>query len=484
MIGLAALVLALPRAAMAQTTPAAPEEIAVGDWRLAPSLEIRTRGEMRRDAPDLGGLDHYGRLSPRVRNQWVLSERARLGVSVTRDHVRAQLTLQDARAFGSAPSATLGGARGFGRFEPYEAFAEVQTSSAKPSGVRVGRQAIVWGEGRLLGRADFSPMGRSLDAVRGRLAFGDFELEALAAILEMPGPRGAAFGDKAGPTYSGVQLYGAAARWAVDPWLHVELFGLARVSRSDGSALDGSRFALARLAGETVTGSLRLSGGAKGYTYGVEGAYQLGHASSLGMGGSDVVAHAVAGHVSKTFPELALSPTFRLAGSYASGDDGSGTYRQFDPILADPQRFHGQMDLFAWSNVVDASARAEVTPWTDFIASLEYRYARLAKTRGEWIGSYLTAVGSGASSPGYAIAGYAPLQGAPDAELGHELDVVLSWRPWAPLELRAGWSGLLLGEGARRVMEAHARARTESDGSLSPARLAQYAYGQATLTMP
>jgi hypothetical protein len=171
------------------------------------------------------------------------------------------------------------------------------------------------------------------------------------------------------------------------------------------------------------------------------------------------------------FDQLALTPTFRIAGSYASGDDGSGsTYKQFDPLLPDPQRFHGQMDLFGWSNELDASARAQVVPWTDTTVALEYRYARLAEATGEWISSYTTAIARSATN------------GA--AELGHELDVVVAWRPWVPLELRAGYSGLLLGDGARNLMAAHARGRREDDNSIRAETTAHYTYLQATLNVP
>lgn len=483
------LVLA-PSPAAAQSPPAAPATIALGDWQLAPSFEVRTRGEYRRDAPDLGGFDFYGRLSPRVRNSWVVSERARLGLGVEHGAVRGQITLQDARAFGTpSPTATLGGGdRGPSRFEPYEAYVEMRSSGARPNSLRLGRQAVIWGEGRLIGNADFSPTGRSLDAARAHLALGNFDFEALAAILEVPGPLGTSFGDRYGASRSGVQLYGLTAKWSVDPLLRVEAFALARVSRSDnvpGAGLDGSRFAIARLSGETYTGALRVSGEGKGWTYGVEGAYQLGTAASLTVGGTDIAAFAAAGHISKTLPEVRLTPTFRLGSSYASGDDGNGgKYTQFDPLLADPQRFHGQMDLFAWSNAIDVSGRAQIVPWTDTTFALEYRYARLARASGEWIGSYLTAVGSATPPPGFAAAGYAAPVGSPDPELGHELDVVFAWRPWLPLELRAGWSGLLLGDGARGIMSAYARGRADDGGVVTAAKIAQYAYTQATLTMP
>lgn len=462
------------RTASAQQPPAAPTTIAIGDWQLAPTMEVRLRGEYRHDAPDLGGLDMYGRATPKTRDAWVVMERSRVGLGAERGALRAQITLQDARALGSpSPTATLAGSRGLGQFGPYEAFLEMRTSGARPSFLRLGRQAVIWGEGRLIGNADFSPVGRSLDAARGHVAVGNFDFEALAAVLEVPQPLGAAFGDRAGSNTSGVQLYGLSAKWTIDPLLKLEAFGIARVARSSGEDLDGSIFAVQRAVGERYTGALRISGDAKGWTYGAEGAYQAGVTDAIRFRGADIAAWGAAAHVQKTLDQVVLTPTLRVNGSYASGDDRKGAYKQFDPILADPQRFHGAMDLFSWSNMFDLGGRASIVPWTDTTFSLEYRYAQLASARGEWVGSYLTTIGSGTVPPALSITP-TPTRTI-DPSLGHELNAGFGWRPWTPLELRAGWSGLLLGDGAKAIMAAHGR------GSHT---IAQYAFLQATLNVP
>src|SRR6185369_16935432 len=114
----------------------------------------------------------------------------------------------------------------------------------------------------------------------------------------------------------------------------------------------------------------------------------------------------------------------------------------------------------------------------------EYRHARLAQGRGEWIGSYLNAIASANVPPSVPTTPAASAASTPGETLGNELDVALTWRPWLPIELRAGWSGLLLGDAAKEMMQAHARGKTEDNGAITPSDLAQYAYLQATLTMP
>ena len=474
-VAMVVTVMASEGIASAQSPPAAPDTIAVGDWQLAPTLQLRTRGEYRRDPVDMGGMDQLGGAGSRVRDSWAIFERARLGLGAEKGVLRAQLTIQDARAWGSpAPTAILGQSGGVGGIAAYEAYVEARTSSARPAFVRVGRQALTWGEGRLVSNADWSMAARTLDAIRGHASAGLWDFELFAAVLDSPAPLGVAAGDTAGPTRAGTQLYGLQGAWPIDPLLKVELSAYARVSRRGQFAPDLSRFSHARAEGETYTGSLRVAGDSRGWKYDVEGAYQLGRATGLGLGdGVARQAFAVAGFVQRTFDQLSLTPTFRAGAGFASGDDGSSsTYHQFDPLLGDVQTLHGAMDTFAWSNLADVNARATIVPTTDMRASLQYRYARLAEASGEWIGGYLQRIGS---APGSA-----------SGSLGHELDAFLSWRPSfaSALELVGGYSALLLGDGARTILAAQARGRLQSDGTFSPADVAHYGYLHATLIVP
>lgn len=422
--------------ARAQVAPPAPDGVAVGDWRLAPVVEARVRGEYRHD------LD--------AQDRGTLLERARLGVDAERGPVELRVVLEDARLWDLGEGFDTFGQPGELAFTgPYEAWADAHTAGARPSFVRVGRQPVTWGEGRLLGAADWSPTGRALDALRGRLVVGSWAFEVLAASLSDPvPPTGAVFS----PAYG--ELVGARAEWAIDPLFAVEAYTLDRFAQQNPTAsLDGS------VRGETYTGALRLHGDAHGWTWGAEGAGQLGHASVVAK---DRLAWAAAGHVGYTFEYVRMLPTVRLGASYASGDDGTASKReQFDPLLPDVHEWHGAMDLFAWSNEWEGNARVAIAPWTDAVAAVEYRYAQLATAAGSWVSSYLFTLGR------------AP--GNTSAELGHEIDAFLSWSPWVPVELSAGYSMLVLGDGAKAALAA---------GHLSPPDLAHYAYGQVTVRLP
>jgi hypothetical protein len=429
------VLLAWAGTARAQVAPPAPESIAVGDWKLTPVAEMRVRGEYRRDL----GTEDRG----------MLLERARLGLDVERGPVEMRIVLQDARLWDlGAGSDADGQPTPLAQTGAYEAWGEARTSSAHPSFVRVGRQAVTWGEGRLLGSSDWSPTARSLDAARGRLVTGDWAFEALAASLSDPVPPA---GSVVAPAYG--ELLGARIEWAIDPLLAVELYGLARFAQIDPTlSLEGS------VRGETYTPSLRLHGDAHGWTWGAEGALQLGRAVAFAQ---DRLAWATAGHVAYAFQNVKLSPALRLGSSYASGDHGGNQYTAFDPLLPDAHTWYGAMDLFAWSNAIEGNARASIAPWTAATAAVEYRYARLVEAGGAWRSDYLVTI-TPASTNG-------------DLELGHEIDATLRWSPWVPLELSAGYSVLILGAGAKGALAAE---------RVPAADLAHMAMGQATVRLP
>jgi hypothetical protein len=433
------VVLAWAGSAAAQVAAPAPETLSVGDWELTPRVDLRLRGEYWHD------LDSQ--------NDRVLLERARLGLDAERGPLELRVVLQDARSFDVASPTPFASGGVVSVTSAYEAWVEAHTDGLRPSFVRAGRQPVTWGEGRLLGESDWSPTGRSLDAVRGRLVVRDASFELLAAALSFP---------EDGTSLSAyAELLGARAEWAFDPLFAAEAYVLVRVAQSTPP---GSL----PVKGETYTGALRLHGDSRGWTWGVEGAYQLGRADELA---ANRAAWAAAGHVAYTFEAAALRPSAQAGASYASGDSGGGTYRQFDPLLPDVHRWHGAMDLFAWANEEEVNGRVAIVPASDVVASVEYRYARLAQAGGAWQTAYLNVIGL---SPRNTY-----------GSLGHEVDAALRWSPWEPLGLEVGYSVLFLGEGARAVLAANGVGPAGSgEEAISPDKLAQFAYAQATLRLP
>jgi hypothetical protein len=430
-VALALAAIGWSHGAAAQETPAAPETLAVGDWRFTPVAEARLRLEYRHWLGD--------------EDSGLLVERARLGIDAEQGVFEGRVVFQDARTLDLGRGSHIaGGPLPLAVTGAYEAWGEARTPSRDASFVRAGRQAVTWGEGRLLGSADWLSTGRTLDGLRGRLVVADSAFELLAAVLTDPSvPTIAAYGE----------LFGARAELALDPLLAFEAYGLARLAHDNPlESLDST------VKGETYVLALRAHGDRQEWVYGAEGAYELGHVDVLA---EDRGAWAAAGHMGYRFYTAGPLDEARIAGSFASGDGGGATYRAFDPLLPDLHTWHGSMDLFAWSNEAEVSARASFVLGPAASATLEYRYARLANASGTWRTGYLATIGS---APGNSR-----------AELGHEIDAALSWSPCAPADFSLSYSLFLPGSGARAVLDA---------AQIGVPQAAHFAYLEAAFHLP
>ncbi len=463
---LAALAVTLTSTQVAAQLEPLDEGLAIGEWTFYPSVEVRVRGEYRRTPVDVGGdayartaVQHEGYLSaaptvlrrdPQVADLWLVSERARLGVAVEHQVLLARLVLQDARVLGLAPGSAAGGdVGGMGVFEPFEAYVDVRTDVDDPTlRVRLGRQRVRWGDGRLLGESDWSARGQTLDALRFMFDFGEIDVQLLAAMLAPPGPvppPHAAHslqlaqnddGSAVNGEGTGAQIYGLDAVWHVHPLFGLELTALTRVARDPLPAQ------LERSDTHTLDG--RVFGEHRGFSYAAEGAYQLGRVASYGVN-RDLSAFAFAGRVGW---QTALPGDFRFAarGGYASGDDSQGTgssLGRFDPILPTQHQHHGSMDLYSWSNLIEAGGEVAARPHDDLEMKAGYTFVGLAQPNDRWSTAYLTPVGA-----------------APDNTsrvLGHEVDVSMNLSPWDGVSFIGGYGLFILGEGGKAILEAAGR---------------------------
>ena len=464
-----------PSLALAQASPL-PDSFAVGAWTFRPTLEVRVRGEYRRHPFDAGGdvydpsavlaeayqstLPKVATTQPAVSDQYFLSERSRLGLAVDRGPVTAAFTLQDARVWGAGDGALVApGEPSTPVIAPYEAYLDVHTRSGRRIFFRVGRQAVTWGDGRLIGANDWSVTGRSLDAARFGFQAGDFDVEAMAAMLAAPGRYAPSNASASAGTSnlvegSGTQLYGLDVNWHALPLLNVEAMGLARIVRfpTPTTLTPGNTF--------VVDG--RISGDRRGFRYAVEGAYELGQVASYGAN-RDLSAFALAARASW---ETALPGhlTFAAEGAYASGDDGTsttGTVKRFDPILPDEHTLLSPMSLVAWSNLIFGGGSVSVRPLDELVLQAGYHYAALAEPGGRWSSAALY-----------------PDRRRPDGNtaraLGHEVDAAIRITPWKPFEIETGYGLFARGAGADAILQAAHR----------PASLQHWAYLQTTVRVP
>lgn len=473
--------------ALAQATPL-PESIPIGGFTFRPSVELRLRGEYRHAPFDIGGVyftrnavleDAYQSnlpprfegatyLTPLYPNQWAATSRARLGLAVDRAAVTGALVLQDARLI--AGSNTFGFAvpqnEHPSTFGLYEGYLDIHAKQRR-AWFRIGRQRIVWGDGRLLGDSDWTQTPVSFDAARLGLTIKRFDVEAFAALIGtawstglggLAGTAGGTSGQTTSPTLpasTGNQLYGLRIGWHAMPLLEAEFAALARIVRPP-AAIDLTP-------SDTFVLSARLSGDKRGFRYSVEGAYELGQVSSYGVN-RDLRAFAVAGRATWE-TALPWHTTFGAEGAYASGDDGStnpaAVQTRFDPIAPDKRPGHNLMGLYSWSNLILAGADISVRPTEPLRINVGYRYVGLADPKGRWTSASLTPIGASPTNESHT--------------LGHQIDIGIGLRLWEPLSIDAGYGLFLTGDGAKNILEASGRGRLD---------MQHFGYLQATLRAP
>ncbi|WP_044244338.1 alginate export family protein [Chondromyces apiculatus] len=468
---LVALTLA-PGVAAAQASPLS-RAVVVGGWSFRPEIEVRTRAEVRTDPVDTGGdvygssavlAEGFGTTLPPIAetraetdSQWIVGERARIGLTVDRGPLTGVFTLQDARLWGSTETIFLGaGQSELPSTAPWEAYLDVHTRSGRRAFFRMGRQRVVWGDGRLLGESDWAFTPRSLDALRFGVQLGDIDLEAMASLLSAPGatPPSVAGTRKPITEGTGAQLYGLDAVWHVAPLLQLEVTGLARVVREPRPSW--------LTPGDTFVVDARVFGEHRGFSYAAEGAYEFGRVATYGDD-RPLSAFALAARAGLE-TALPWHLTFGARGAYASGDDGElepgETQTRFDPILPDERRNIGLMGLYGWSNLIEGSGTVEVRPVEELSVRAGYTFAALAQSSGRWVTARLLPVGAVAENG--------------SRVLGHEVDAIVSLTPWEPLRLEAGYGLFLFGEGGKAILTAANR----------PADMQHFGYLQATLRAP
>src|SRR6266851_4058266 len=97
----------------------------------------------------------------------------------------AGVMVQDARV-GGVPDAGAPDSDGRSTTAFHLAYVEAHSPETHPSYVRIGRQEVTWGEGRLLGASDWLLVPRAFDAARARLVVRQLDIEALAVLLVPP----------------------------------------------------------------------------------------------------------------------------------------------------------------------------------------------------------------------------------------------------------------------------------------------------------
>ena len=374
---------------------------------------VRVRGEMQRRSPT--PPDRDGRRT----NELVLG-RARLHADARiASDLRAFVELQDARIWGEEPG-TVSDTGGVDLSQGYVDFERVWDDTR----VRVGRQAVSYSDQRFIGALEWSNPGRRFDGVTATHARGDATYDVFAYRLA----DGFAAGD---PGDNDVGLVGG---WAVFPGVEtlgtVEAFAL--LLNSSVQTPSEVQPGLAPRDGLTQFWTLgsRVHGkdADRGIDWDFQGAVQTGD-----VGGDDLSAWALRGEIGIEMGRGRLG----FEADYATGEKrlDDGQRDQFQVLFPTNHGYYGIHDLAAWSNLHAWSVNYRIPLATDVTFETAYWRFKLDEEAGGWISASGAPVRAGAPGAG--------------RSLGHELDMIVTWKQSDRVTWQLGWAHFWAGRFVR-----------------------------------
>lgn len=413
----------------AETPPAAatPESKRPNGLRFAPTLRLNLRGEaLTNDGAD----------------SWQVVETVRAGLNANYRELGVVAQFQDVRAWGQGGILSENPFTGL-----HQGYIEVAGKANRlVSGyVRVGRQEIVYGSLRHFHKSPWHPAGRAFDAARGHLDIARASIELSYMLADRPQEFTIAEPDDSERRIRGRGDHLAYADIGYDFHAAAQLHAAVIVQRLGAQPDDPSRGRFFWMPGGRLTGKV-----ADGVDYEAEFWLQRGRDR-----GRDMRAWMAAGAVGYVAP-IAAHPGARLhyeahSGSACTGDPtageacGDAEYRDFDQLDGARHKYRGWMDLFAGSNLRDLAASVFASPSPTVKATAAYHFLQLHEASGRFYNI------SGEATWG---AGWDPTNTR--RTLGHEIDLLVEYRPWKYLTIRPGYSVFIKGPAAKRLLSPEA----------------------------
>ena len=410
-------------AAPPRATATAPSPDKAAGWTPAAYLNswlphwLRMSGEFR-DREE--GHTSYG-FKPGVDDAYGLT-RFRLGFDATpTSWLHAFVQARDSEVIGANPTHVTSSMKDV--FDLNQAYIELRNGENGWFSLTTGRQELVFGDERLVGRSNWSNASRSFDAVRLMLRSQEYgaRLDMFASSVVKNYPTSA---DRVQP---GRNFYGfnldlskLVPKATIEPYLYVKtvpsVVGVDKVKGNERLYTSGLRWA------GTIPG---------GFDYRARYSIQTGHYA-------DNAIHAWAGYavLGYTIPKSRLEPRLSIEYNYASGNKaiGSPVIGTFDLLYPTTHQWHRITDLFGEENIADLKPGFDFRPLRKmrvylFVSdlSLASRYDSLYDTTG----AALVKV---------------PKNGALSKDIGKEGDIYATYDINRRLQLGTGFGHLYAGQ--------------------------------------
>lgn len=256
----------------------------------------------------------------------LLRTRLRADAAVN-EQVSVTIEVQDARVYGATQTTFNVGSPAF---DLRQGFVEVKKLYDTPLSFKLGRQALLYGNQRLLGPIDWHNQGQTFDGAVLRASAEEITIDIIGAtVARMVNT----------PSYQrDVFLTGTWLTWrpgSTKRTLHAFYF-------YDNPGMSG----LPQVRQKRNTAGIHASGVYEAFDYELDGAYQFGDLTGL-TPSVTIAAQLIgvrAGYTLKDFNDLRIGVGFDLL----SGDDRSTTdkYESFHTLYATNHKFYGSMDYF------------------------------------------------------------------------------------------------------------------------------------------
>ncbi len=282
-------------------------------------------------------------------------QRTRLNVDASTDDVKAFIQLQDSRMWGSSGSTVLTGAE-YEAVDVSQAYIDLSNLGNKPISLRIGRQALAYGEHRLVGSLEWSNNARRFDAIKLTYKHNAADIDVFTAKIS----------DSGEDWGNDVNLNGIYAQLKNVPQVsNLDLYLLQKV---DGTAGINANFYTLGARVKGAVSNINLD-------YNAELAIQTGDASST----ADKDANAYAVKVGYTIPNVLGGLRLGVEYDAATGQDSSTDSTAFDNLYPTNHYLYGFNDDVNWTNLNAWALSASATPIGNVKLAIEYWNYTLAE---------------------------------------------------------------------------------------------------------
>ena len=310
--------------------------------------ELRLRGIMVDNSDGVAGALN--------RDGGFFEQRTRLNVDATADDAKVFVQVQDSRIWGDQTSTITTGTEQEA-LDISQAYFDLSNVANKPISLRIGRQAMAYGEHRLIGSLEWSNNARRFDAIKLTYKHSAADIDVFTSKIS---DSGADWGND-------VNLNGIYAQLKNVPQVsNLDLYLLHKV--------DGS------VEANFYTVGARVKGDVKDFNvdYNAELAIQTGDATSS----ADKDANAYAIRVGYTIPNILGGLRLGVEYDAATGQDSSTDSTAFDNLYPTNHYLYGFTDDVNWTNTNSWAVSASLTPIDKLKLAIEYWNYTLAEDVG------------------------------------------------------------------------------------------------------